>query len=66
MDKDGSGFVEVEDIIGTYDAKNHPAVRECRKTEEDVLEEFLSTFEQHHNNMKNIQNDFKISKEEFT
>lgn len=41
LDKDNSGLIEVEDIIGTYNAKNHPAVKECRKTEDEVLEEFL-------------------------
>jgi hypothetical protein len=45
-------LIEVEDIIGTYNAKNHPAVKECRKTEDEVLEEFLQTFEMHHNNSK--------------
>jgi calcyphosin len=50
LDKDKSGLIEVEDIIGKYNARNHPAVKECRKTEEEVLEEFLQTFEMHHNN----------------
>ena len=59
-------MIEVEDIIGTYNAKNHPAVKECRKTEDEVLEEFLQTFEMHHNNSKGEQNDFKITREEFT
>ena len=45
LDRDKSGKIEVEDIIGIYNAKNHPAVLECRKTENEVLEEFLSTFE---------------------
>ena len=51
LDKDSSGTLEVSDIIGTYDAKKHPAVLQGRKTEKEVLEEFLSTFEQHHNNL---------------
>lgn len=66
LDKDNSGMIEVEDIIGTYNAKNHPAVKECRKTEQEVLEEFLQTFEMHHNNSKGEQSDFKITREEFT
>ena len=33
LDRDGSGMIEVNDIIGAYDTKNHPAVIECRKTE---------------------------------
>ena len=26
LDKDNSGLLEAQDIIGTYDAKKHPAV----------------------------------------
>jgi calcyphosin len=65
LDKDNIGLIDVEDIIGTYNAKSHPAVLDGRKTEEDVLEEFLQTFEMHHNNVKGKSNDFKITREEF-
>jgi Ca2+-binding EF-hand superfamily protein len=34
LDRDGSGVVEVEDLVGVYNAKKHPAVLEGRKTEE--------------------------------
>lgn len=45
MDKDGNGVLEVDDILGIYNAKKHPAVIEGRKTEKQVLGEFLETFE---------------------
>lgn len=45
LDKDGSGEVDYQDICEVYDAKKHPAVLEGRKTERQILEEFLSTFE---------------------
>ena len=45
LDKDGSGEVDYNDICDTYNAKKHPAVLEGRKTERQVLEEFLATFE---------------------
>jgi Ca2+-binding EF-hand superfamily protein len=45
LDKDGSGEVDYNDICDVYNAKKHPAVLEGRKTERQVLEEFLSTFE---------------------
>jgi Ca2+-binding EF-hand superfamily protein len=34
LDRDGSGVIEVSDIVGVYNAKKHPAVLEGRKTEE--------------------------------
>jgi Ca2+-binding EF-hand superfamily protein len=48
LDKTGDGIIQVEDIKGVYDASNHPDVRMGKKTEEEVLGEFLSTFETHH------------------
>lgn len=47
IDRDGSGEVDYNDIVEVYNAKKHPAVQEGRKTERQVLEEFLSTFELH-------------------
>ena len=37
LDRDGSGVVEVQDLVGVYSGKKHPAVIEGRKTEEQVL-----------------------------
>ena len=45
LDTDGSGEVDYNDICDTYNAKKHPAVLEGRKTERQILEEFLATFE---------------------
>jgi Ca2+-binding EF-hand superfamily protein len=45
LDKDGSGEVDYNDICDVYNAKKHPAVLEGRKTERQILEEFLATFE---------------------
>jgi Ca2+-binding EF-hand superfamily protein len=49
FDKNGDGVVELEDLVGVYNASKHPAVLEGRKTHEQVLAEFLETFETHHN-----------------
>ena len=65
LDRDGSGVVEVSDLQGVYNAKKHPAVIEGRKTEEQVLGEFLETFEQHHNVMADNPRDFRVTLEEF-
>jgi hypothetical protein len=55
----------VDDIIDVYNAKKHPAVVEGRKTEQQVLGEFLETFEQHHNIMTQNEKDYRVSMEEF-
>jgi Ca2+-binding EF-hand superfamily protein len=45
LDKDGNGMVEPQDIITCYNAKKHPDVISRRKTEQQVLREFLDTFD---------------------
>ena len=45
LDKDGSGILTYEDLVGVYNAKMHPDVKAGKKSEEKVLKEFLSTFE---------------------
>ena len=42
QDKDGSGSVSIADIRGVFNAKKHPEVIERKKTEEQVLTEFLT------------------------
>lgn len=48
IDIDGSGELTKSDIKNSYSAKNHPDVKKGIKTEEEVLAEFLDTFEVHH------------------
>jgi hypothetical protein len=48
--------------MGTYNASKHPAVIDGRKTERQILEEFLSTFEMH----KSQNPDGKVTHEEFS
>ena len=48
IDRDGSGVLDINDIKGVYDAKSHPDVRSGKKTEDEILGEFLETFEAHH------------------
>ena len=47
FDGDSNGYISIEDLKGVYNASKHPDVRSGKKTEEDVLYEFLDTFEQH-------------------
>jgi Ca2+-binding EF-hand superfamily protein len=48
IDKTGDGVLDLSDLKGTYNAKHHPDVKAGKKTEEDILCEFLDTFEMHH------------------
>ena len=67
MDKDGSGELDINDIRQTYNAKQHPEVKSGKKTEDEVLGEFLDTFEDHFANMKGNADarDGRITKEEW-
>jgi Ca2+-binding EF-hand superfamily protein len=47
MDKDNSGQLDINDIRQSYNAKSHPDVKAGKRTEDQVLGEFLDTFEDH-------------------
>jgi len=67
MDKDGSGQLDINDIRGTYNAKQHPDVKAGKKTEDEILSEFLDTFEDHFCDVKGQEDsrDGKINKKEW-
>jgi len=65
MDKDGNGVLEIADLKGVYNAKYHPEVLSGKKTEDDILGEFLETFEQHLSMREHRSKDRKVTKEEF-
>ena len=44
IDKDHSGVLTIDDLKGIYNASKHPDVKAGKKTEDQVLEEFLHTF----------------------
>ena len=46
LDKDKGGFVDIDDIADKYNAKTNPDVIAGKKTEKQVLKEFLDTFDQ--------------------
>jgi Ca2+-binding EF-hand superfamily protein len=48
LDADRSGQLDITDVRQFYNARNHPDVRAGKKTEDEVLEEFLDTFEAYH------------------
>lgn len=45
LDEDGNGFVEPSDIVKAYNAEKHPDVISGKKTAQEVLREFLDTFD---------------------
>ena len=47
MDKNGNGTLDITDIKGVYNASKSPDVISGKKTEDEVLAEFLDTFEYH-------------------
>jgi Ca2+-binding EF-hand superfamily protein len=65
LDKDHNGYIDINDIKGVYSAKTHPDVTSGKKTEEQILMEFLETFETQHNLRNNGAPDHIVTKEEF-
>lgn len=65
MDKDRSGVLNLDDIKQSYNAKMHPDVKAGKKTEDDVLLEFLDTFEMHYGLSHENSRDGQISMDEW-
>ncbi len=65
LDKERNGFVDINDITGVYNAKKHPDVLSGKRTEQQVLMEFLETFETQHNIRDNEAPDHIVTKDEF-
>ena len=65
IDKDGSGTLDINDIKSAYNAKMHPDVKAGKRTEDEILGEFLDTFELHHSMKHPEDRDGKVSLKEF-
>lgn len=65
IDFNGDGALTLDDIRGKYNGKMHPDVKAGKKTEDEVLTEWLSTFEAHFNMVTDGEADGKITPEEF-
>lgn len=65
LDKDKNGYIDINDIKGVYNGSKHPDVLQGKKTEEQILMEFLETFETHHSMRNNSAPDHIVTKEEF-
>lgn len=60
MDRDGSGKIDINDVIGVFDVSTNADFIENRKTKDGILNEFLVNFEGAHGNK-----DAVITAEEF-
>jgi Ca2+-binding EF-hand superfamily protein len=65
LDRDNSGWIDISDIRGIYVANKHPDVLSGKKTEDQILQEFLETFEIAHSIRNNEAPNFVVTKEEF-
>ena len=71
LDKNEQGFINVKIMRDNYDPKGHPLVRQGKRSEDEILGEFIDMLEYHFNllNEKNEENedinDIKIDFEEF-
>ena len=71
LDKDETGFIKVKTLRESYDPKGHPLVRQGKRSEDEILGEFIAILEYHFNllNEKNEENEdineIKIDFEEF-
>lgn len=65
MDKDNSNHIDMSDIKQMYNAKKHPDVMAGKKTEDEVLFEFLETFDTNHQNSKDDIKDANVTPDEW-
>lgn len=65
LDKDGNGWIDISDIKGVYNALRHPDVLSGKKTEDQVLQEFIETFEIAHSMREGNSPNHVVTKEEF-
>jgi Ca2+-binding EF-hand superfamily protein len=57
LDFNGDGILTISDLRDKYNSSMHPDVKSGKRTEDEVLTEFLETFELHHNILHGSQAD---------
>ena len=65
LDINGNGEISFDEIQSKYNARNHPDVLSGKKTEEEVLKEFMNTFQDTYNYLCGTETDNIITLEEF-
>ena len=58
VDRNNNGVLEPSDLKESFNARQHPEVRNGRKTEEEVFAEFLDNFEYHFGLLVNFLNNY--------
>lgn len=58
MDTDKNGIVDINDVKQKYDASKHPDVKSGKRTSDEILSEFLETFD-------TVEKDGKVTANEF-
>jgi Ca2+-binding EF-hand superfamily protein len=65
IDRDGSGILDIDDIKEVYNTSRHPDVLAGKKTSDQIMVEFLETFEMHHSIQKGEKADGRVTLDEF-
>jgi hypothetical protein len=65
IDINEDGVLKIDDIKKSYNAAMHPDVKSGKRTEDEVLKEFLETFESHYNVMNGSKADGTVTPDEF-
>ena len=65
LDINKNGQISFEEIKSKYNASKHPDVLSGKKTEEDILKEFMDTFQETYNYLCGTESDNVVTIEEF-
>lgn len=65
IDNRQMGFVPYAKVRELFDGKKHPDVCNGRKTEQEIITDFLEIYEMHHNTFNDYQKQDKVTKPEF-
>ena len=57
LDINGNGEISFDELQAKYNAKNHPEVLSGRKTEDEILKEFMDTFQDTYNYLCGTETD---------
>jgi len=65
LDNRQMGFVPYQKVKDTFDGKKHPEVANGRKSEQEIITDFLEVYEIHHNTYNDYKKSDKVSRDEF-
>lgn len=65
LDKDGTGFININDLIDNFDASKHPYVISGHWTTKDAHADFVNSLQEHHLFEVGDSSDLNVSKNEF-